>query len=154
LQTLETHTFVSRNSDGDYLPGPWAYRLARGIIENDHTISMARDVQEQLATATQEAVYLGVLKEDKATLTELVECKKMVRAANCIGESLLITDGDLIGSTPASKIYVARNTLLEEVATITAAVNIGAGAPSLALVIVLPALRCLNNASPHNLHPS
>jgi len=47
----------------------------------------------------------------------------MVRAANCIGESLLITDGDLIGSTPASKIYVARNTLLEEVATITAAVK-------------------------------
>jgi DNA-binding IclR family transcriptional regulator len=141
LHTLESHTFITKNTDGEYLLGPWAYKMARSILANDNTISMARSVQEQLAAATQEAVYLGVLKEDEATLIELVECKKMVRAANCIGASLLITNGDLIENTPASKIYVAKNTLMNDVTTIAAVFNTGKKAPPLALVLVVPALR-------------
>jgi DNA-binding IclR family transcriptional regulator len=152
LHTLETHAFISKSNDGEYLLGPWAYKMARSILTNNHDISMMRSVQEQLAAKTQEAVYLGIVKDDEALLTELVECKKVVRAVNCIGESFRITAGTLIGSTPACKIYVGKDTLMEDVTTVSALFTSSNGVSPVALVLVAPSCRISEVRIANDLH--
>ncbi len=149
LHTLESHAFITKSNDGEYFLGPWAYRMARSILTNNHNISIMRSVQEQLAAKTQEAVYLGILHDDEALLTELVESKKVVRAASCIGESLRIKEGTLLGSTPACQIYVGKDTLMADVTTVSALFN---GLSPVALVLVAPSCRVSEVRIANDLH--
>jgi len=152
LHTLEIHEFITKSIDGEYLLGPWAYKMARSILTDNHNLVMMRSVQEQLAAKTQEAVYLGILKDDEALLTELVECKKIVRAASCIGESFRITNGTLIGSTPTCQIYVGKDTLMADVTTVSALFTSSNGVSPVALVLVAPSCRISEVRIANDLH--
>src|SRR5690606_10506209 len=91
LHTLESKDFVARNSAGDYHLGPAAFSLARGILSDNGKASKLRPVLEELGAATGEAVYLAKVKDEEALLIDEVECRQVVRAISCLGQSFPVT---------------------------------------------------------------
>ena len=141
LHTLETKDFVVRNSAGDYHLGPAAFSLARGILSDQGKASKLRPVLEDLGAATGEAVYLARVKEAEALLIDVVETRQVVRAISCLGSSFPVTGGRLLEESSICRIYGAEETLLADVATLSAVFAPQHELRQTALVVAVPACR-------------
>ncbi|HZS34109.1 MAG TPA: IclR family transcriptional regulator [Methylomirabilota bacterium] len=89
LATLETRGYVEQDREsGNYRLGLKTFEVASVFTHHLGVVRQARPVLEQLAQATGEAAYLGVLDGANVVCIDMVETTQPVRAVSHLGRRL------------------------------------------------------------------
>ncbi len=145
LATLETRNFISRNSRGEYQLGAEAFKLARGILSSKLTHETFLPVIQQIATQTNEAMYLGSYSKGDVVLRDMVAGRQAVQVACCSGCSFTPANqvrgheqGDKNGTM---RLFVDTDSVKPDVTALTALLEAANGTPAVALVMLVPNFR-------------
>jgi DNA-binding IclR family transcriptional regulator len=86
LATLETRGYVEQDKDtGNYRLGMKTFEVSSVFAHHLGLVRQARPVLEQLAQATGEAAYLGVLEGPAVVCVDLVDSSQPVRVVSQLG---------------------------------------------------------------------
>lgn len=145
LATLETRNFISRNSRGEYQLGAEAFNLARGILSSKLTHDAFLPVMQQIASQSNEAMYLGSFSKGDVVLRDMVAGRQPVQVACCSGCSFTPTNEvggyEQGGNSGTMRLFVDTDSVKPDVTALTALLETGKGTPAIALVMLVPNFR-------------